>query len=351
MALDGTVRYYGSTVTSDGVVVISVIPGGTAYSPGSLAISGPVTATITGTVNADVTGTVDIAAGSVTFTNDQIDITGIGGYVAPGAYALVLNDTSTHTVGAGSSYTTSIYNMQTYQSYTIAVQGYCGAQANAGAPLCVPVVVSYYADAAGSTLIDTERWWMWLASSSGAATPIYGSGPLRGGYITVTVGNPVGSEPVTVTEINLYGAGRSLNTSIWQQPPPASIISGITRLTSAAPLTPLPGDDKILAAESNNALTASSSSYWLPMPLFAGQVSLYFQTSTALGSDFVVATAQGLQYGDVAIGASTQGVLWNPASAAGTGYTVDIEVGNAPMYAVIHTGATAPTFTYAAQGH
>jgi hypothetical protein len=87
------------------------------------------------------------------------------------------------------------------------------------------------------------------------------------------------------------------------------------------------------------------------MPLFSGTVSMYFQTTTALASDFVVASAQGLQFGDVATGTSTQGVLWNVASAAGTGYQIDIEAGNAPMYFVLHTGGSVPTFTYTAQGH
>lgn len=329
-----------------GPVQVGVIPGGGAYSPGALTITGPVTAEITGPVAIS-----DIEGGTVTFTNDTIDIIGTGGYVAPGAYSLLLNDTGGHTVAAGGSYTTAVFDMTTFQSYTIAVKGYCGSQASAGAPLCVPVVVSYYADAAATILIDTERWWMWVASGSGAATPICGSGPLRGGWVTVTVGNPVGSESVDVTEVNLYGAGRSLGGSVWQQTPPASIASGITMLTSAAPLVPLPGDDKILAAESNNALTAGSSTYWLPMPLFAGKVSLYFTTSLALANDFVVATAQGLQNGDVIGGNGTQGVVWNPPSAAGTAYQIEIEAGNAPMYFVIHTASTAPTFTLNAQGH
>jgi hypothetical protein len=351
---------------------VGVLPGGGNYSPGSLTITGPVTATITGTVDVDVQnttldvnvtnssidvnveGTADVSVqgtADINVTNANIDVVGTGGYIAPGAYSLVLNDTGTHTVTPGNSYMTSVYNMTTYQSYTIAVKAYCGAQANAGAPLCVPVVVSYYADSGGNTLIDSERWWMWLANASAYAVPIYGSGSLRGGYITVTVGNPVGSENVTVTEVNLYGAGRSFDTSIWQQTPPTQMNTGITMLTSAAPLTPLPGDDKILANESNNALTTTTNTYWQPMPLFSGQVSMYFQTAQTLASDFVVATAQGLQYGDVSTGTSTQGALWNPASVAGTAYTTDIEVGNAPMYFVVHTGATAPTFTYAAQGH
>lgn len=360
-----TAPVYGSAATEQ--VTVGIAPGGSSYSPGSLTITGPVTAEITGpidavvsgavsvtsgTVDATVTGPVDIASGSVTFTNSNIDVEGIGGYITPGAYSLVLNDTSTHTVAAsGGTYTTLIYNMQDYQSYTIQVKGYCGSQSTSSAPLCIPVIVSYYADAAGSVLIDTERWWMWLSNNSGGAIPVNGSGPLRGGYISVTIGNPVGGAAASVTEINIYGAGRSLSQSIWQQTPPTAITAGVGMLPTASPISPLPGDDKILAAEYTNGLTATSNLYWLPMPLFSGTVSLTFEGNATLGSNFVVATAAGLNNGSILGGTATQGTQWNCPSVASTWYSQTIEAGNAPLYLVLHTGAIPVLFTFTAQGN
>jgi hypothetical protein len=49
-------------------------------------------------------------------------------------------------------------------------------------------------------------------------------------------------------------------------------------------------------------------------------------------------------------GSSTMGVVWNPGNTAGTAYTANVEVGNAPLYFVVHTTATVPTFTFTAQG-
>jgi hypothetical protein len=340
---------------------VGIIPGGGAYSPGALTITGPVTATISGPVTvssitsavtvSSITAPVDIGTitGSVDINSvsGNVNVNGVGGFIAPGAYSLVLNDTTTHTVTAGSSFTTGVFDMRTFQSYTIAVSGFCSSQGTIGAPLCVPVVVSYYADAAATVLIDTERWWMWLSAGSGSAMPIRGSGPLRGGYVTVTVGNPVGSVSASVTVINLYGAGRSLGGSVWQQKPPTAITSGITMLTSTAPLVPLPGDDKILANESGNTL-ATTTTNWYPMPLFSGTVSLRFLASAALAHDFIVCSAQGLQNGDVVSGTSAQGIVWNVASAI-VEDTALIEVGNCPLFFVISSTGTAPTFNFSAQ--
>jgi hypothetical protein len=154
-----------------------------------------------------------------------------------------------------------------------------------------------------------------------------------------------------VTEINIYGAGRALSGSVWQQTPPGSITAGFTMLTSTAPVTPLPGDDRILAGESNNQSMSANQTCWQPLPLFAGTVSLYFQSAVALANDFVVATGQGLQYGDLAAGTATNGVVWASASVAGTAYTAQIEAGNAPLYFIIKTGSSASDFTFSAQGN
>src|ERR1700678_783771 len=53
---------------------VGVIPGGGNYSPGSLTITGPVTATIDGPVDANVTGSVDITAGDVTIVENAAAI-------------------------------------------------------------------------------------------------------------------------------------------------------------------------------------------------------------------------------------------------------------------------------------
>lgn len=359
---------------------VGIAPGGSSYSPGSLTITGPVTATITGTVDADVTGTVaissgtvdatvsgtvDIAAGSVTFTNNTIDVTGIGGYILPGPTAVIINDSTTHTIpvsaGAGGAgqYVTPIQNIANYQSFNLAVKAYCASQSSAGAPLVMPVTIDWFADAAGTLLVESDTYWMWLANSSSFAGNylLRGGGPAKGAYMTVGFANLSLTAVVDIGQITLIGTGRAVSQARFNQVAPyANMNSGQGYLPTfnqaqigLAPNYP-DGSDGILCNESGNTNITAGNTFWLPLPLYTGPVSCRFTTSLALANDFILATAAPLRNGDLVPGASSQGVIWNPGNTAGTDYTATLQLGNAPAYAVFKGGASAPTVTLEIQG-
>jgi hypothetical protein len=325
---------------------VSVIPGGSNYSPGTLQISG------TTTVNIDGPVTID----------GLTEVVGEGGYILPGVYQALVNDSGGHTLtnsgGQPVPYVTPLASVQDFQSFSLSVQAYCGSQSTADAPLTLPVQLSWYADEAGEFLVEQETWWMWVASGAteAAKCPLIGGGAARGAYLSVAFSNLSDTANIDVTQITLTGNGRSSgNPRFYQTPPYAGIASGVMVLSTVNPallnLEGYPnGSDGILANESSNGNIAASQTYWLPLPLFSGQVWARFSTSIALASDFVLCTAAPLANGQVTPGASSQGVIWNPGNAAGTDYTAVLQLGNAPAYAVFKATAAAPVITLEIQG-
>lgn len=70
-----TAPVYASAATVP--LLVGIAPGGSSYSPGSLTITGPVTATISGPVDANVSGTVEVSAGNVTIVENAAATTGV----------------------------------------------------------------------------------------------------------------------------------------------------------------------------------------------------------------------------------------------------------------------------------
>jgi hypothetical protein len=392
ISFDGTKDTYAYCPVANSSAVLYKLPSGTDYNPGTLAINGNVNATVTGNVavtntpNVNVantasvnvantpavsisgtpavtisgTPTVDIGtvSGSIDIASvaGNVDVVGNGGYINPGLYASALYDTTTHTIAVSATYTTPVLNVQNYQSFSLSVEAYCPSQSNAGAPLVQQVQLQWYADAAATQLLETDTYWMWIGSSAATAanTPLVGGGPARGAYLTITFFNHSSIEPVDVILISVFGTGRATEKLRFTQPAPISgIASGITVLPSQNITqfnNTISGADGIIANESNNFNMAASNTYWLPFPLFEGQVSIRFATSTALANDLVVCTAEGLENSQVIAGSGCQGCIWNPGNVAGTDYTAVLNVGRAPLFAVMKATATAPTITLIAQG-
>jgi hypothetical protein len=333
-------------------VMVSVIPGGVSFFTPLMdaTITGPVT--ITGTVEATIVGTPNVnIEGDVTFSNDEINVTGIGGYISPGEYTLLENDTSGHSItGLPNSYTTSIFNVTTYQSFSLSVSAYCESQATTNAELVAQMTLNYYADSAGTILLDQENCWFWLGNALNTLAPIHASGPTKGAYMSITIDIAIGGETCYVSQIALYGTGQSLPKTVFKQSVPTSMNSGLTLFPSINPVPPT-GVDGLLADETDNQDMSVSTTYWWPLPLFAGTVYMRFATGIALANDFVVCSARGLLNGNPQAGSASTGCLWNPGNAAGTDYTISIEVGNCPLYFVVKTTSSAgPVITFHAEG-
>jgi hypothetical protein len=302
---DGSTSIYA--ITASGTAPIAIIPGGLSYSPGNTS-------------------------------------------------AIILNDVTSYSVQDPTPYTTNVYSVQNFSSYSLAIKAYCSSQGTVNAPLIMPVQLNWFADAAGTFLLEIDTYWMWVANGQVSAfnSPLLGGGPAKGAYLSITftsVSNV--AIPIFIPQISILGNNRSQSANHFYQTVP-TIMSGILRLPSVNPaqlMTNFPnGSDGILANEQSNATIAANGTNWLPMPLFSGQVSCRFTTSTPLANDFVMCTAAGLMNGQVQAGTAAQGVIWNPGNVAATEYTTILNLGNAPTYAVFKATATPPIISLEIQG-
>jgi hypothetical protein len=342
---------------------VAASPGASGYSPGSLTITGPVTAEITGTVavnvqnatlavtgsvDAEVTGSVEISGTpDVTFTNDIINVTGDGGAFPPGDNASLY--TGSASIMAGGSLATGIVDGLMYNSYNLAVSCYCSAQANAGAPMVAMVQIVWYADAAGSTTLFTDTWWTWVANSSPNVASALGSGPMHGRYFQAFVYHEGSAETLSCSALVVYGTQRTLSKPVWRQGVPAGISSaaGFTQLAGLSNAAAA-GTDDVLANLSNQGLSASTK-YFVPMPLSAGPVYLRFETSATLAGNAAVCSANGLTYGQIGGTSGTDpNVLYNSPSVASTDYEVNIVAGHAPLFLTVSASTGPPTVNFMA---
>lgn len=326
--------------------------------PGSISILGNVNATVSGSVSITGTPSVTISGTpTVTINNASIAITsaapldvsaatvnvnGVGGIFPPGSQAQ-LATTSNQTISSLAPYNTAVINVQNYLSYHIVVSSYCGSQGTAAAPLVGQIILTWYADAAGTIPIYSERWYGWLGNGSGAIAPIYGSGPMAGPYMKVTIGN-LSATNYTLSSLTLWGSGRTYNSPRWRQNPPSAMTTGLSTIQS---MPGSYGDDNILFSL-NNLNIGASQSLWQPLPLVTGRMFVLFQTSATLANNFALGQAGGLNpltSGNIVFGTAANGVLFNPASVASTGYTTEFVTPRAPCYVTLHTSTTAPNVT------
>lgn len=115
MSFDGSTTVYG--VTSGPKVMVAVVPGGTAYSPGSLTISGPTTVDIAGPVEVEgsvgITGTPDVGiSGTVTVdVPNAVTVSSITNPVTTNATITnTVNTAVTNTVATNVSNNVSVQN-------------------------------------------------------------------------------------------------------------------------------------------------------------------------------------------------------------------------------------------------
>lgn len=363
-----------TTVVISGTVAVNVTntPNVSITGTPSVSISGTPTVDIGNTPNVNVANTPNVNVGTVTGSitvasvTGNVNVLGVGGYIASGQFQSVINDTSTHTLGAGpNNYTTPIQNMTTYSSFALAVQAFNTNMGTVNSPLVARVTLNFYADAAGSFIVSRQTFWMWLASSAvnAAIIPLKISGPLHGGYMSVQIDNWTAVSGISINNIQLYGAGRPISKTTANQTSPVTAgisSSGVTVMPQAdwtsygAPWVTgnplLTGEDNIESLEVNDATFALNTTWWLPLPLHCGKVSVNYAVASALSHAFVLCSAAGLVSGAIVAGTNSQGLLWSVGASVLSAQVNDLAVGNAPTYAVIASTGTNPSPTLSVTG-
>jgi len=212
-----TAPIYAAAATEQ--LKVGVVPGGSGYSPGSLTINGPVTAEITGPVEIS-----DIEGGTVTFTNDDIEVNGNVG---------VLNNVTVVSTAAAVApgVTKQVFDQvampATAQSYLIeAIPVTTGAYYFA-----TDITVSHY-DASGN-LMGIEEFTVSNAAFSGSSCAVRGK--ILGASVSVSVQTAAAAWLEAVSGIG------SLN------------MSSVTFLLSASPFE-YPGLSQTVACQNDRTL-------------------------------------------------------------------------------------------------
>lgn len=243
------------------------------------------------------------------------------------------------------------YNVTGFTSYDIAMYFHNTLMNTVGSQLTLPVLLTWYADAALSLVVYQERWDVWISGDTlglaSNACVASGYGPMHGAYLTVTFLNtfnlPGAMNNVTCDLFNLYGSQRNVDRSIWKQQAPDVVTNGISRFTGAAN----PAINNNLFQASSIALAANSTQ-WIPIGLFAGLavVNIHVQTAT-LSNEVALAAAypESVTSGGVFAGGGVPGCIFEFPNDT-TFHQFSVALPKCPTFIVVKNGTTAQTMNF-----
>jgi hypothetical protein len=389
MSFDGAISIYGITGIGQ-TVEISVIPGGSNYSPGSLTITGPVNAEITGPVTVEgtvdigntpsveisgtptvdiantpsviisgtptvdvgtVSGSIDIAsvAGSVNVAG-AVNATGVGGFITPGQIVPLFTNNTAITAGPGAETVVGTFNVSTIASLVFGQFSLTVSSVAAGAPVCA-VWFLIWMDANGnglctdtvSAIIGSDVTWEIPVKGAQVQVLLINVGTV--GTITVPVysGGTSG-----IAGLNLDGSFRDIpNTRVVFAIPGNSgfiALTGCTVVTQANPVFQVGPWVASIAF----TWSAAAANVVFPLPQWVGAVTGFYQViTTALVK---VATIVDLTYavqGGVVSGTayrSGTSIIQSMPSAIGSG-NLAMNMPPTQCAIIIDTPATAGTFS------
>lgn len=301
---------------------VGLVPGGSGYSPGSLTITGPVTAEITGPVTVEGTidignsPTVDLAAGAtvdisgiadVNVQNATLDIIGSGGFVTGGEVGNLFQSANT-TIGPGAINVISpSINVENYTSIVLSMANLTNTSAAAGAAVCAIFHVTWFDSLGDETATDT------LSTLLGANVAPTWEIPARGSTCTLSIQNvgTVGSINVSAGFLVIDGSYRAIpNVRVTQGfiGAPLPTLTGCTAVLQGNPVFQVAS----WIASLQYAWSGANANVVIPLPQWAGEVTGFYEViTTALAR---AATIVDLTY-------AVQGGF---SSGLGTGYPYGI---------------------------
>lgn len=199
-----------------------------------------------------------------------------------------------------------LFDMSAYTSYDISTFCFCATQSTAGSPICVPITFVWYDDLTSGVPVYKETWDIWVSDTAVDAqndnAVVYGSGPVHGRYLTVQYAEVQGANSYTCLFLNLFGSSKRAITpqSVWKQKPPANINFGVGQFTDNFAAT----YDDVLTSIGWSLPTGNTA--WLPIGLYSGPVSWWFNSSAALSNSagIIAAVPEVYSSGGVPIGIS-----------------------------------------------
>jgi hypothetical protein len=309
MSFDGSVTVYA--ITAAGLTVLAgVVPGGSNYSAGSLSISGPVTATISGPVDAVITGTTDVSV-----TNANIDVFGVGGFIAPGQVGNVFNSVASAVPPATTVQIANFLNVSTFASIVLSARNLSNSSVAAGAAVCAILTVQWLDSASNVVAVDVVS--ILLSPGNWQAT---WEMPVKGAAMALSVGQVGTVGTITIPAGNIYvdGAYRVVpNTRALQcLGGTAPTLTGCTVMLQGAPVYSIIGWVASIAYSWAGAIVNTV----FPLPQWVGAVTGFYQDiTTALARNAtIVDLTYAVQGGVVSGSGYTGGIIVNIPGAIDT---------------------------------
>jgi hypothetical protein len=340
LGFDGTISIYG---IASAPVPVAVIPSGS-YAPGTITVNGNVIATVTGDVNVVNTPTVSISGTPTIDVAGNVDVIGQGGYILPGSVANIFNSSGSVFIPNNSGYIVPIgaggfVDVTQYSSYDINMSFVDTLQSTAGHPLTLQVELNWYDDLVTGIPIFTEIWNPWVISQAPTTLQgVIGSGPMHGKYMTAGIINNSGFQ-VTMPYFNLFGSGRPIPLADWRM----CHGNHVNDHTRSEIQTIGLGYENSLADTGGLVNLAASTSYWIPLFMYAGPVAITLQNQVAN----TITTAQLVDVGtnNTVSGslASIVGLIYNFTSAgvlAAGAIEVAVQLPRSACGLIIATNAT-----------
>lgn len=311
-AFDGSVSIYGIVVNGGPAVIVAIVPGGMSFAPGTVDISGPVTATISGPVT----------------VSGPVDITGIGGFVLPGQLALGFSNPGgvSASAGSGTNIVTAM-DVSTYGSLIFRCNGGTSNSVAAGAAVCAQWVFTWL-DATGNALASHMVSVM-LGMNLTIQMPITGSKLL---VQLFNVGS-IGTITYGAGNVFLWGDYRTVNSPYILNN--SVSIGGLTAVTGWVVIPPvnpaLTVGNWISNLQSNKIPVSASTQYLMPLTTWCGDVLGWFQqTGNPLAFNATIIDLSYAVQGGIAPGSGyTGGIIETLALAVGT-VPIEIEYNGTP---------------------
>jgi hypothetical protein len=309
---------------------IGIIPGGGSYSPGSLTITGPVTAEITGPVtvegtvaiggtpNVNVantpgvtisgTPTVDIGtvSGSIAIASvsGNVDVVGAGGFITGGQVGNLIGSVA-RTVGAGGqTFIGTLVSVQNYSSIVLTIGPITNSSVAAGAAVCGVFGIAWFDSTGYEMAQDT-------VSIACGTSVVSWEIPARGSSFSLFVLNAGSTGTITIASGNINVDGsyrvvpniRVLSSGITTQP----TLTGCTVLAQGTPVYEI---GQWVSAINYTWAGAITNTVFL-LAEWSGQVSGYYQiiTTGLVRNANIVDLSYALQGGVVSGSGYTNGII------------------------------------------
>lgn len=334
-------------------LVVGIVPGGGAYSPGSLTINGPVTAEITGPVEVEgsisITGTptVELAAGTtvdvsgiadVNIQNANIDVVGAGGYIAPGQINSVFANAGPVTAAAGGSANLGTFDVSTYLSVIASLGPVSNSSSSAGAAVCAVYQFSWLD--INSTLIATDVY------SCVVGGEVVYEIPVRGYSLQISMFNlgAGGTLTAAASKLVIDGSYRSVpNTRVVSTVAGAPTLAGCVVVPQQLPVF---GVAAWIASIAYTWAGANASVVFL-LPQWVGEVTGFYQViTTALARNATVVDLTYAVQGQVTSGSTYQfGIVQNiPGSIDANPVPVNFNLPPTQCAVIVDTPAAVGEF-------